>query len=162
MTQEQSTFLEKLYAEQVEQLVIYAYRFVWDWEDARVVTQEAFLTGIVKFEEFTKENPVGWLKTTIRNLASNMNRAKKIRKDRLVSLDDANIQNAVYDQQEGLKSIIAQCTEILSPEEFALFEATILAGEPSSKVYKEFGLSYEACRKRVYRILEKLRKNWKD
>ena len=89
-----------------------------------------------------------------------MNRARKIRRERLVPLDEANVQNATYDRYEGINTITARCAEILSPEEYAIFEATILAGEPASKVYERFGLSYDAFRKRLNRILTKLQKNW--
>lgn len=161
MTQEQSTFFDNIYAEQFENLVSYAYRFLWDWDDARVAVQEAFLTGILKIDEFySSESPIGWLKKTIQFTTSNMNRARKIRRERLVPLDEAKIQNATYDRYEGINTITARCAEILSPEEYAIFEATILAGEPASKVYERFGLSYDAFRKRLSRILTKLQKNW--
>lgn len=161
MTQEQSTFFEDFYRKQFETLVSYAYRFLHDWEDARTATQDAFLTGIIKIDEFySSENHIGWIKKVIQNITLNMNRAKKVRKNRLVPLDDTKIQTATYDQYEGINTVISRCKEILTQEEYALFEATIIAKEPSSKVHQDFGLSYEACKKRVTRILQKLRKNW--
>lgn len=161
MTQEQITFFEDFYQEQFELLIGYAYRFLNDWEEARVAVQDAFLTGIIKIDEFrSSENPIGWIKRVIKNITLNMNRARKIRNNRLVPLDDTKIQTATYDQHEGFNGVVARCKEILTPEEYALFEATIMSGEPSTKVYQKFGLSYEACKKRVTRILQKLRKNW--
>ena len=161
MTQEQSTFFEDFYREHSESLVGYAYRFRYDWEDARVAMQDAFLTGIIKIDKFySSENPIGWIKKVIWNITMNMNRAKKVRKNRLVPLDDTKMQATTYDQYEGINTVVARCKEILTSEEYALFEATIIASEPSSKVYQDFGLSYEACKKRVTRILQKLRKNW--
>lgn len=161
MTQEQSTFFADFYREHSESLVGYAYRFLHDWEEARVAMQEGFLIGIIKIDKFySDENPIGWIKKVIQNITSNMYRAQKVRKNRLVPLDGAKIQTAVYDQYEGSNTVIARCKEILTPEEFALFEATIIAGEPSSIVHQDFGLSYEACKRRVSRILQKLRKYW--
>ncbi len=161
LTLEQSIFFEKLYREQFNPLVVYAYRFLGDWGEAEVAVQKSFLIGLVKIDEFcNSKNPVGWIRKTIRNTTSNMNQAKNVRSAHTVPLDETKQQGITYDRYEGVNTVAARCAEILTPEEYALLKATIMSDEPISKVYQKFGLSYEACRKRVSRILQKLRKNW--
>ena len=159
MTKEENIFLTSFYLENFESLNVYAYRFLSDWEDAHDVTQEAFKTAVEKIGEFSNsENHIGWMKLTIRKKAANWNRAKKIRNDRTEPMDEGSLKFATNKHYGD--SAIAHCVELLPSEEFAMIEASILAGEPYSEAYKNFDLSYEAFRKRVSRILKKLRDHW--
>lgn len=159
MTQEQSTFFNEFYQEYFKSLTVYAYRFLSDWEDAYDATQEAFKTAIIKINDFYgSENPIGWIKKTIRKTAANMNRTRKVRNDHTATLGEARLRTTATERYED--SAIAYCAELLPPEEFAIIKETILAGEPCSKVYENFGPSYEAFRKRMTRILQKLRNAW--
>lgn len=158
LTKEEIVFFSTFYQENFEMLSAYAYRFVSNWEDAHDLTQDAFMTAIVKFEDFSKNNPTGWMKITIRNKAANFNQTKKIHSNYSQPLNNhipKTAPNEFYDD-----SAIAHCAELLQPEEFSMIQETIIANEAYSEAYQKFGLSYGAFRKRIYRILKKLRDNW--
>ena len=48
MTREEAARFEVFYRENFEKLVGYAYRFLKNWDDAKEVTQEAFLTALIR------------------------------------------------------------------------------------------------------------------
>ena len=163
MTPKQKMFLESFFREHYQYLVTYAFRYLKDWEDAKEITQDAFLTAIIKSDSFfDSENPLGWIKKTIWKKASNFSHSKS--KQSSVSVPIENMAEALfaYDFYSSLDLTIAQCTEILKPEEFSLFKRIVMNGESYSEVAAELGLSERSCRKRIERIIKKLRKNWDD
>lgn len=160
LTPEQNTFFTEFYRQHFSSMVAYAYRFIGNWHEAQSLVQSSFEIALLRINRFcSSENPIGWLKKVIRYTAANARRAQQ-RRPPSVPLDD--LQIPVYDPHEVDDTLLNRCREILTPKEYALFEATVLAGEPATKVHKSFGLSYEACKKRVTRILAKLRKNLRE
>lgn len=163
MTPKQKMFLESFFREHYQYLVTYAFRYLTDWEDAKEVTQDAFLTAVIKIDSFVgSENPLGWMKKTIWKKASNFSRSKLKQSSVSVPIESMAEALFAYDSYSGLDSTIARCAEILGPEEFSLFKRIVINGESYSDVAAELGLSERSCRKRVERIIKKLRKNWAD
>lgn len=161
MTPKQKVFLEAFFREHNHYMVTYAFRYLKDWEDAKEVTQDAFLTAIIRSDSFFgSENPLGWMKKVIWNKASNFSRSKAKQLSVNVPVEDIPESLFVYDLYGGLDSTIARCAEILKPEEFGLFKRIAIIGESYSEVAAELGLSERSCRKRMERIIKKLRKNW--
>lgn len=161
MTQEEGVFFEKFYRDHVQMLVVYAYRFVRNWDDAKEIVQESFITGMVKIDQFFgSENHLGWIKSTVRKKAQNFNKVRKSRAAIMSSLPNpdlvrpANYNNSVIDAPS------AHCAELLTEQEFLLFKRIIIEGEPYRDVAKDSGLTEGACRKRIERILVKLRERW--
>lgn len=59
LTNEQIKFFEQFYRDHFSQLVVYAYRFLKDWNNAKVATQEAFLFGWENIDKFfASENQI--------------------------------------------------------------------------------------------------------
>lgn len=163
MTNEQSAFFENFYREHFETLVGYAFRFVKNWDDAKAVTQDAFLVGLKKIDAFhASENHIAWIKTTIRKKASNVNRTRQYRAGIVVPLETLNTTPAIFDSYPAIDSPLTQCADILNPGEYSLFMRAIVNREPYPKVAGDLGITEWACRKRVQRILKKLRENWDD
>ena len=161
MTREEGVFFESFYRLHFQKLVGYAYRFLKNWDDAKEVVQEAFLTGMVKIDRFYgSENRLGWIKNVIRNKAQNLNTVKKSRATVTISIEDTNLCPSAFDYYVGVDAPSAHCAELLSEQEFLLIQRIFMEGEPYRNVAKEFDLSEGACRKRVERIIKKLRKNW--
>ena len=163
MTPKQRMFLEAFFREYCHYLVVYAYRYLKDWEDAKEVTQDSFLTAIIRSDSFfDSENPLGWMKKVIWKKASNFSRSKSKQSSVSVPIEDMPENFLAYDPYSGPDSTIARCAEILKPEEFSLFKRIVINGESYSDVATELGLSERACRKRVERARKKLKKNWDD
>lgn len=161
MTREEEAFFEEFYRVYVQTLAGYAYRFLNNWDDAREITQEAFLTGLVKTNQFfASENRMGWIKTVIRKKAQNFNRVKRGRATVTTSLEDPNLCLSANDYYGSVDSPSAHCAELLAEQEFLLIRRIFIEGEPYREAAAEFGLTEGACRKRVERILKKLREQW--
>lgn len=163
MTPKQKVFLEAFFREHNHYLVAYAFRYLNNWEDAKEVTQDAFLTAMIRSDSFfSSENPIGWIKKTIWKKASNLSRSKSKQLSVNMPVEDMPESFFAYDSYNGLNSAIDRCAEILKPKEFSLFKRIVIIGESYSDVAAELGLSERSCRKRMERIIKKLRKNWDD
>lgn len=163
MTQEQAVFFESFYQEHFKELVAYAYRFLGNWDLAKDATQEAFLIGIKKVDQFcSSPNHVGWIKNVIRKTASNMNHTRKNHARIVIPLETTSTPPSAWDHYSGIDSIAVHCAEILSPEEYSLFEQIVINKESYVKIAKALHILEWACRKRIQRILKKLRKNWNN
>ena len=161
MTQEEEVFLEAFYRANFQKLVGYAFRFLKNWEDAKEVTQEAFLTGLVKIEQFYKsENQQGWIKIVIRKKAQNFSKMKANRGAVTTFLEDPGLLPAAPDYYDGIEAPPVYCAELLTEQEFLLIKRIYLEGESYRDTAKEFEMTEGACRKRVERTIKKLRERW--
>ena len=161
MTQDEEAFFEEFYRANYQKFVGYAFRFLRNWEDAKEVTQDAFLIGLVKIKQFyASENRPGWLKNTIRKRAQNFNKVKINRAAVTTFLEDPGLSLAAPDHYNRIDSPSAYCAELLTDPEFLLIKRVFMEGESYRDTAKEFGLTEGACRKRVERIIKKLRKRW--
>lgn len=163
MTGEQRIFFEQFYREHSSKLRAYAYRFLNDWNDANVVTQEAFLFAWENSDKFfASKYQIAWMKNVVRKKASNMTHTRKLREKIVVPIETLTSIPGAYDnhEDEDIEAILGHCAKILKPKEYSLFIKVIWKREPYSQVSKDLGISEWACRKRVQRILKKLNDNW--
>lgn len=161
MTREEGVFFESFYRAHIQTLIGYAYRFLKNWDDAKEITQEAFLTGLVKIDQFYgSENHLGWIKSVIRKKAQNLNKVKKNHATVLFPLEDPTSSLSAYDYYSGVDAPSAHCAELLSDQEFLLIKRIFMEGESYWDAAKEFDMTEGACRKRVERIIKKLRERW--
>lgn len=164
MTGEQSIFFEQFYRKHFSKLVAYAYRFLHNWDDARVVTQEAFLVGVEKIDQFQgSESQLAWIKNVIKKKAFNMNRTRSLRETIVVPLETLTTPPpGTYDshESEDIDALLAHCAALLKPEEYALLIEAVWKRKPYPQLSRELGITEHACRKRVQRLLKKLNDNW--
>lgn len=163
MTREQSIFFEEFYQEHFNKLVGYAYRFLHNWEDAKVATQEAFLVGVEKIDTFEgSESQLAWIKNVIKKKASNMNRTRALRETVVVPLETLTTPPGACDshEREDVEALLDHCAALLKPEEYALFIEAIWKRKPYPQLSREWGITEHACRKRVQRAIRKLNDNW--
>lgn len=161
MTQKQHDFLDAFYRKHFNSLVTYAYRFLYSWDEAKDAVQESFYIGLKKIDQFySSPNHIGWIKKTIQNTASNMNREKSRRNGDIPLSAVEESQALGHDCYEEVDSAAAHCADLLSHEEYEYLKRTIIYGEPNKEVAEGMGIPYETFRKRVFRILKKLKNNW--
>lgn len=161
MTGEQQLFFEAFYRTHFKSLIVYAYRFLKNWDDAKEITQEAFVTGLVKIDEFHEsENQIGWIKKVIWKKAQNLNKVKKNHAVVMLPLEDPTMSLSAYDYYGGVDAPSAHCAELLSDQEFLIIKRIFMEGESYRDTAKEFDMTEGACRKRVERIIKKLRERW--
>jgi len=163
MTREQQLFFEAFYRTHFKSLVVYAYRFLNNWDDAREIAQEAFLTGLLRIDRFYgSENQIGWIKSTIWKKAQNLNKVKKSRAAVTIPLEDPSFCPSAYDHYSEVDAPFAHSAELLNEQELLLIRRIFMDGEPYRSVAEEFGMTEGACRKRAERIIKKLREKWDE
>ncbi len=161
MTWEEGVSFEEFYRENFQKLVGYAYRFLKNWDDAKEVTQDAFLTALIKMDQFCGSgNRQGWIRNTIRKKAQNLNKIKANRTASIVPLEETDPLLVDYDRYSAVDTPSAHSAELLSEQEFVLIQRIFMEGEAYRDTAKEFGITEGACRKRVERIIKKLREKW--
>lgn len=161
MSPEQDVFLSTLYHENFRRLMGYAYRYTASWAAAEVVVQEAFCVAVKKIDVvMASPVPLAWLKTTVKNVARNLERRERCQKALFVYLDDLNVSPAAPDGL-GETDILEVCEQIAGKEAFQLFKQVALEGTPYSDAAKELGIKEWACRKRVQRTSQALREGLK-
>lgn len=154
LTREQDEFITALYHEMFRQLVNTAYGSLGSAALAEEVAQEAFLIACKKPDAvMNSDNPQGWMMKTVHNVVKNLKRVLANQdkylyntsrtRDRVVHIDD-------YTDVEY--------SDMLSNEEYQLFRLVTLDNYSMREAAEEFGISVEACKKRMQRIRAKLRK----
>lgn len=154
MNAEQKARIEALYLEMYERMLAYARASMDSEAVAEEMVQETFRIACQSPEKLCESaNPQGWLiltlKHTIRNTQKNrINSRKLLEKYLLVRLREAaslEAANALFDGMEDL-------------EEFRLLSEMILEGRSHAEMAHSRGISVAACKKRIQRAKETLRK----
>ena len=131
MRPDQDSVLESLYRAHFREIEIHAFRYLGKWDDAHVAAQETFHIACEKIDDLMKQpNRIAWLKNIAKNVCRNMYRARK-------------------DTYKGT----------ISDSEIMLLRKIILEGMSYLDAANELGIGMWACRKRVERALNKIRKS---
>ena len=137
-----------------KKLVNIGYELLGNVALAEEVAQEAFLIACKKPDDvMNSENPQGWMVKTLHNLVKNLKR--------VLSNQDKYIINASrsYDKTVHIDDYAdIEYSDMLSIEEYRLFRRITLDHYSMREAAEEFGISIEACKKRVQRTRAKLRK----
>lgn len=161
MRPEDAQLLEELYRAHFHALVVHAYRYLDDWNEATLAAQEAFHIACEKIDVLrASANPIGWLKETTRNVCRNLWKTRQRQLQLLVSLDDLPENEQPARALEAEADYADTFTSVLSPEEYRLLKRIVLDGDTYLELAQELGISMWACRKRVQRATEKLRKRY--
>ena len=154
----QSKRIEELYFEMFEMLMAYA-RSVLDNEAlAEEAVQETFRIACQKPKDVCESvNPQGWLvqtlKYTIRNINSNRATARKFLEQCLTVQE-----NTVTEDRVDLRVLYEN---VADTEEFQLLTEMAVEGCSLLEMATRRGISVDACKKRVQRAKETLRKKLK-
>jgi len=154
---EQYEIIEKLYMEMFEKMKVYACCSLGIEALAEEAVQETFCIACRKPDQLCESvNPHGWLvqtlKYTIRNIQSNRATAKRIvEKYLLTQIKDISISEDQLDL-----SILYE--NVADTEEFKLLAELAIEGRSHLEMASSRGISVSACKKRVQRAKETLRK----
>ena len=113
---------------------------------AEEATQEVFCIACNKSESLLQSNnPKGWLMQTLKNVIQNIKRQQaKMKQLAIMSLN--------FEESDILYGDVAP------REDFQILKLIALKGYTMKDAADEFGITVEACKKRVQRIRNHLRK----
>ena len=157
MNLEQRGKIEELYREMFEKMKVYADCSLDNEALAEEAVQETFRIACQKPEELCESvNPQGWLvqtlKYTIRNMQSNRARAKRIVDRYLMT----QIKDFAFSEDSLDLHVLYE--NVADTEEFKLLAEMTIEGRSHLEMANSRGISVSACKKRVQRAKETLRR----
>ena len=157
MNAEQNRKIEELYHGMFEKMKVYACCSLDNEALAEEAVQETFRIACQKPEQFCKSvNPRGWLiqtlKYTICNIQSSRATAKRIvEKYLMTQIEDFSFSVDSLDLHILYENVV-------DTEEFKLLAEMAIEGRSHLEMANSRGISVSACKKRVQRAKETLRR----
>ena len=157
MKPEFSNKIEQLYLEMYDMLFTYASNTFQEESLAEEAVQETFHTACRKAERLcSSQNPKGWLvqtlKFTIQNMRRSRENARQLLSDYLVD------QQEKWAASEDNLDLLLLYEDLSRSEEFRLVKELAINGRSLPEMAQDRGISVSACKKRVQRAKEVLRK----
>ena len=157
MTDEERQFLEQLYIDMFGVLSQYANSILGNIALAEEAVQETFRIACLNPDKvMNSPNPKGWLfntlKYTIRNSQRSRDRANRLLVEYL--LNHGNLTEI----SENQISLEVAFDDMADREEFQLLKEYAIEGKSQIEMAKERGISVDACKKRVQRARNTIRK----
>ena len=150
--------IEYLYCEMYTRLCIYALNALNDVSLAEEAVQDTFRIACMKSDSLMEsQNRQGWLTNTLKNVIRNMRRSQA----RLNSIITAalSLDNLSPELSDDNSDFELYCTLVLGKDDHTLLKRIVIDKCTMLDVSKEFGISVEACKKRVQRAKRKLKKS---
>ena len=160
MDTRQRKYIEQLYLEMYDRLMVYARGSLENETLAEEAVQETFRIACQKPESLCDSpNPQGWLVITLRNTVRNMrhNRAtaKRIVEYYLIA------QSKEFAVSEDRISLNILYENVADTEEFKLLSEMAILGRSHEEMAASRGITVSACKKRVQRAKEALQRKIK-
>lgn len=160
MKEQVSDQIKELYIKQYDMLLSYAMRKLKNDDLAEEAVQETFRIACQKADVLYKStNKEGWLLITLKNVILNI---KKIqwRSDRKI----AEFSKALESFYDGPSCVDLDVLykDLASTEEYILIKEMVLEQKSICELSESRGISIAACKKRVQRAKEVLRKRLKE
>lgn len=158
LNKEQQLFIETLFKDMYLQLMAYAQNAFRNRSLAEEAVQDTFQLACIKITDITTcPNPNGWLVKALRYVISN--KKKKLSKHNALFVSTRELSENIASPQNMISvEIEATCTEVLGKEDYRLIKQVTLKETTIREAAQEFGLSEEACSKRIQRGKKKLKK----
>ena len=161
MNPDQRQKIEELYLEMFEKMRIYACCSLDNESLAEEAVQETFRIACQKPEQLCESpNPQGWLvqtlKYTICNIKSNQATAKRVVEKYLTT----QFQDLSFSEDRPDLNVLYE--NVADTEEFKLLAEMAIEGKSHLEMANSRGISVSACKKRVQRAKETLRKKMRD
>ena len=161
MNPEYSEQIAQLYLEMYDMLISYARCSFKEESLAEEAVQETFQIACQKPEQLCEsENPKGWLvntlKFTIRNMQRSREHARQILSGYLIAQKE---YDAFSEDKLSLQLMYADISDV---EEFKLLKEMVIDGKSHLEMANARGISVDACKKRVQRAKETLKRNLKQ
>ena len=152
--------IERLYLQLYPLLFEYARSSLSSDSLAEEAVQDTFRIACQKPEAMINSpNPEGWIMNTLKNVLKNTIRNQNISRRILLDYFASNINEiTVTNNRVGLEILYEDVADL---EEFKMVKAMALEGKSYLEMSQELGISMAACRKRMQRARETLRKKIK-
>lgn len=149
--------IEQLYRAHYQRLFLYARALLQNTHLAEEAVQDTFHIACGRVEELQRsENSAGWLMLTLKNVVRNMERSRSSLYSAMKR--ELPYENAALGAKSDEISVDVLYGGILTEEDFLLLKRIVLDGWTYLEAAQELSITVEACRKRVQRSKEKLRK----
>ena len=153
--------ITKLYQEMYGRMVAYASSVLRDRNLAEEAVQDTFCIFCAKANDtLQNEKPQGWLMRTLQNVMRNMQRHRATM-CRLImqSLQTENLEELlVYDDPD----VDLLYGDLAARADFQLLKRVVLDGCTMLEAAEEYGITVEACKKRIQRIRTNLKRKLSD
>lgn len=153
--------ISRLYREMYSRMLVYASSVLRNRDLAEEAVQDTFCILCTKANEaLKKENPRGWLMRTLQNVMRNMNR-QRMMMNRLImtSLQAENLEEMLVYDEENVDILYG---DVSVRADFQLLKRIVLDNYTMQEAAEEFGITIEACKKRVQRIKKLLKGKLSD
>lgn len=148
--------IEALYVKQYDMLFTYAMRILKNGALAEEAVQETFRIACQKADVLYKsENKEGWLLNTLKNVILNMEKMQ-LRASR--RLTEYTTLLAGFPESNNSIDLDVLYKDIASSEEYILIKELVLEQKSIRELAESRGISIAACKKRVQRAKQVLRK----
>lgn len=153
--------ITKLYQEMYGRMVAYASSVLGDRNLAEEMVQDTFCIFCTKAETTLQhENPQGWLMRTLQNVMRNMQRHRATM-NRLM-MKALRVEDwetlLVYDHED----VDLLYGDLAARADFQMLKRVVLDGCTMLEAAEEYGISVEACKKRIQRLRTHLKKKLSD
>ena len=156
MTSDQHKRIEAFYLQMYDQLFLYAQNALKNESLAEEAIQETFRIVCTKPEDIlSSPNPKGWIINTLKYTMQNMRRNR----DRTNALLNQYLATYTSDAfSEDRISLEVTYENVAHSEEFRLIKEMAVEGKSHLEMAQARGISVDACKKRVQRAKEFLRR----
>ena len=156
MTSDQRKRIEEFYLEMYDRLFIYARSALDNESLAEEAIQETFRIVCMKPEDLlSSPNPKGWIVNTLKYTIQNMKRSRDKANVLLTQYLAANSSVAFSEDRISLE---VTYENVARSEEFQLIKEMAVDGRSHLEMAQSRGISVAACKKRVQRAKEFLRR----
>lgn len=160
MNAEQNELIEQMYLEMYEMLLCYARCSLEQDALAEEAVQETFRIACLKPDALCDSpNPKGWLINTLKNTISNMKRSRENARRLLAEYLATQSKEIVLSTDRISLEVMYE--NLAGLEEFKLIKEMAVDGRSHLEMARARGISVNACKKRVQRAKEFLKKNLK-
>lgn len=153
--------ITKLYREMYGRMVAYAFSVLGDRNLAEEMVQDTFCIFCARADTTLQhKNPQGWMIRTLQNVMRNMQRHRATMNRLLMKVLQTEDWGAllVYDQED----VDILYGDLSARADFQLFKRVVLDGCTMLEAAEEYGITVEACKKRMQRLRTHLKKKLSD
>lgn len=154
LSEHEQQVIEALYKQMYKRLFAYAFSIFRDKPSAEEAVQDTFQIACLKASNLAAE---GWLMNTLKYVIQNA-RQKQATKDALIVSDRELGENTAAMPHEISIETEVSFSDALGETDYKILKRVALKEATIRETAQEFGISEEACSKRVQRSKAKLRK----
>ena len=161
MNPKYSKQIESLYLEMYDMMLSYAKCSFEEVSLAEEAIQETFRIACQKPEQLCESvNPKGWLVNTLKFTIRNMKRSRENARQILSTCLIAQNEPVAYSEDKLPLRLMYE--DVADLEEFKLIKEMVIDGKSHLEMANARGISVNACKKRVQRAKETLKKKMKQ